>query len=150
MAGYIDEEVLMQKLSRMIDYCEKNKEKRFNALNVLFQVGDAIMDCPTADVVPKSEVEALEKENERLIINMNALGLTVKRLQEEKNALVINIFKEIYGELFEMLPLKVFHLFNGDIVGDEFEAGKERALNDALHIIVELENKYTVNNDLLI
>ena len=41
----------MQKLSRMIDYCEKNKDKRFNALNVLFKVADAIMDCPTADVV---------------------------------------------------------------------------------------------------
>ena len=41
----------MQKLSEMIDYCEKNKDKRFNALNVLFQVGDAVMDCHTADVV---------------------------------------------------------------------------------------------------
>lgn len=56
MARYIDEELLMQKLSRMIDYVEKNKDKKFNALNVLFQVGDAIMDCPTADVAPKSEV----------------------------------------------------------------------------------------------
>lgn len=51
MAEYIDAELLMQKLSRMIDYCDKNKDKKFNALNVLFQVGDAIMDCPTADVV---------------------------------------------------------------------------------------------------
>ncbi len=51
MARYIDEELLLQKLSRMIDYCEKNKDKRFNALNVLFQVGDAIMDCPTVDAV---------------------------------------------------------------------------------------------------
>lgn len=39
----------MQKLSRMIDYCEKDKE--VNGLTALFQVGDAIMDCPTADVV---------------------------------------------------------------------------------------------------
>lgn len=46
----IDAELLMQKLSKMIDYCEKNKDKKFNALNVLFQVGDAIMDCPTVDV----------------------------------------------------------------------------------------------------
>ena len=51
MSRYIDAELLLQKLSRMIDYCEKNKDKKFNALNVLFQVGDAIIDCPTADVV---------------------------------------------------------------------------------------------------
>ena len=51
MSRYIDTEHLMEKVSRMIEYCEKNKDKKFNALNVLFQVGDAIMDCPTADVV---------------------------------------------------------------------------------------------------
>lgn len=51
MPIYIDSEHLMEKVSRMIDYCYKNKDKKFNALSVLFQVGDAIMDCPTADVV---------------------------------------------------------------------------------------------------
>jgi DNA repair ATPase RecN len=53
MARYIDAEHLMQKLSRMIDFCEKHK---VSGLNALFQMGDAIMDCPTADVAPKSEV----------------------------------------------------------------------------------------------
>ena len=48
MARYIDADALMQKLSRMIDFCEKHK---VSGLNALFQVGDAIMDCPTADVV---------------------------------------------------------------------------------------------------
>ena len=66
MARYIDAELLMQKLSRMIDYVEKNKDKKFNALGVLFQVGDALMDCPTADVVPKSEVEKIFEEIEKL------------------------------------------------------------------------------------
>ena len=49
MAEYIDKEKLLQKLSRMIDYCEN--DNKVNALTALFQVGDAIMDCPTADVV---------------------------------------------------------------------------------------------------
>ena len=49
MARYIDADLLMQKLSRMIDYCKKANIS--NGLTVLFQVGDAIMDCPTADVV---------------------------------------------------------------------------------------------------
>jgi hypothetical protein len=46
---YIDADELMQKLSRMIDYC--GKDPKVSGLTALFQVGDAIMDCPTADVV---------------------------------------------------------------------------------------------------
>ena len=49
MAEYIDKEKLLQKLSRMIDYCEN--DNKVNGLTALFQVGDAIMDCETADVV---------------------------------------------------------------------------------------------------
>ena len=49
MAEYIDKEKLLQKLSRMIEYCQKYN--KVNGLTALFQVGDAIIDCPTADVV---------------------------------------------------------------------------------------------------
>ena len=49
MAGYVDKEKLLQKLSRMIEYCKN--DNKVNGLTALFQVGDAIMDCPTADVV---------------------------------------------------------------------------------------------------
>lgn len=48
MAEYIDKEKLLQKLSRMIEYCKD--DNKVNGLTALFQVGDAIMDCPTADV----------------------------------------------------------------------------------------------------
>lgn len=48
MARYIDEDNLLEKLHRIIDYCEK--DRKVNAVNALFQVGDAIMDCKTADV----------------------------------------------------------------------------------------------------
>ena len=49
-AEYIEREALLNKLSRMIDYCEK--DKKITGLTALFQVGDAIMDCPAADVAP--------------------------------------------------------------------------------------------------
>ncbi len=53
------------------------------------------------------------------------------------------IFREIYAEIFEMFPLKVFHLIGGACVGESFESGKERALHDVLNCIAELEKKYT-------
>ena len=46
---FIDAETLLKKISKMIDCCEK--DKKVNGLAALFQVGDAIMDCPIADVV---------------------------------------------------------------------------------------------------
>ena len=49
IAKYIAKEKLLQKLSRMIEYCKN--DNKVNGLTALFQVGDAIMDCPTADVV---------------------------------------------------------------------------------------------------
>ena len=49
MAEYIDKEKLLQKLSRMIDYCEN--DNKVSRLTALFQVGDAIVDCPAADVI---------------------------------------------------------------------------------------------------
>lgn len=49
MKKYIDEELLLQKLSRMIDYCKT--DSNISGLTALFQVGDAIMDCPAEDVV---------------------------------------------------------------------------------------------------
>ena len=50
MAEYIEREVLLQKLSRMIDYCKK--DQKVTGLTALFQAGDAVMDCTTADVEP--------------------------------------------------------------------------------------------------
>ena len=41
----IDADALLEKLQRMIDYCKNNNQ--INGLTALFQIGDAIMDCPT-------------------------------------------------------------------------------------------------------
>lgn len=45
----IDANAVLEKLSRMIDYCKT--DKKVNATIALFQVGDAIMDCKTVDAV---------------------------------------------------------------------------------------------------
>lgn len=47
----IDADVLLEKLQRMIDYCKNDNQ--VNGLTALFQVGDAIMDCPT--LTPQNE-----------------------------------------------------------------------------------------------
>ena len=55
MAEYIDKEKLLQKLSRMIDYCENDND--VNGLTALFQVGVAIMACPTVEVEERKDCE---------------------------------------------------------------------------------------------
>ena len=78
MTEYIDKEKLLQKLSRMIEYCKN--DNKVNGLTALFQVGDAIMDCPTTNVVSKSEVvEEIIGEVRQALLNMvlaNAMGET--------------------------------------------------------------------------
>lgn len=54
----IDADALLEKLQRMIDYCKNNNQ--VNGLTALFQVGDAIMDCPTL-TPPNEWVRAEER-----------------------------------------------------------------------------------------
>lgn len=50
MAEYIERDEILQKISRMIEYCKK--DNKVNGLTALFQVGDAVIDCKLADVIP--------------------------------------------------------------------------------------------------
>ena len=45
---YIERDEILQKISKMIEYCKK--DNKVNGLTALFQVGDAIIDCKSADV----------------------------------------------------------------------------------------------------
>ena len=105
-------------------------DKRLYTINAK-AVEDSIAKIPTADVVPRSEydavvseVERLKKENEKLTINMNAYGLTAKRLKEdverwrrnleavleeraeEKSEVAREIFEEIENMISPMLGLE--------------------------------------------
>ena len=53
----IDADALLEKLQRMIDYCKNDNQ--VNGLTALFQVGDAIMDCPT--LTPQNEWVSVEE-----------------------------------------------------------------------------------------
>lgn len=64
MAEYVERETLLSKLSRMIDYCKK--DQKVTGLTALFQVGDAIMDCPSADVAPVVHGRWIEREDPML------------------------------------------------------------------------------------
>ena len=81
MARYIDADKLLESVTKenWNDWLDHD----------IFQY--LVEEAPAADVVPKSEVERLEKENEKLTINMNAYGLTAKRLAEENENLEIEL-----------------------------------------------------------
>lgn len=66
-------------------------EERLADKNIFFPslYRNELRDMPTADVAPKSEVDRLEKEKEKLTINMNAYRLAAKRLAEEKRENVV-------------------------------------------------------------
>ena len=57
MARMIDADALLEKLQRMIDYCKNDNQ--VNGLTALFQIGDAIMDCPT--LTPPNEWVSVEE-----------------------------------------------------------------------------------------
>ena len=56
----IDADKLLEKLSKMIDFCKN--DKKINGLNALFQVGDAIMDCKTIDPETLPIVQELREQ----------------------------------------------------------------------------------------
>ena len=44
MSKSINQKLILEKISKMVDYCEKDRS--VNGLTVLSQVVDAIMNCP--------------------------------------------------------------------------------------------------------
>ena len=74
MSRYIDADSLLKKI--WYDNSDSIVLRSYAA--------ELVKAMPTADVVPKSEVE-------RLTINMNAYGLTAKRLAEENESLEIEL-----------------------------------------------------------
>ena len=88
MERYIDADALKERLEDFSKWCKDGRKQ-----GVDFVLDCPLPDMPTADVVPKSEVERLEKENEKLTINMNAYGLAAKRLAEEKTEIFAEIEK---------------------------------------------------------
>jgi hypothetical protein len=133
MARYIDAEHLMQKLSRMIDFCEKHK---VSGLNALFQMGDAIMDCPTADVAPKSEVAAVKIELEAMRTAANAYKMHYEKAKSE-------VAIEIIQDIAKACAPHDHHLNSLD-----FEIGYITAMNQVIAQLEEIKKKYTESGGL--
>lgn len=92
MAEYIDRENLLKKLSRMIDYCKK--DNKVNGLTALFQVGDAIIDCPT--VVMKEERTMNEYIDKQELLN--SLEKKIKADNERRMAAVDRDFIDLVND----------------------------------------------------
>ena len=94
MARYYESEAL-------IDFVKQNTP-HFNSETTMECVERAIRNAPTADVAPRSEVEALEKEIDRLnhILNCYALQYgTVKDQSKTINKVKTEVASEILSDL---------------------------------------------------
>ena len=118
MARYIDLDEAMGQIAKII---KNTKDKK--STEVLFQVGDAIMDCPTADVVPRSEVEELEAKLEKQ-------DLWERLLKAESHAPIIEKAKqEVAREMLDDINNIAYMNENGDLYLDRAD-------------FAELEKKY--------
>jgi hypothetical protein len=112
MARYIDADKLKNRMFNYYECVNENtgKDNYRGETLMNYEVADMIEDCidnaPTEDVVPRSEVEGY-------IVNMNAYGLTAKRLAEE-NEQMKQAKQEAAKEIFEEIENK----FHDDDFGD--------------------------------
>ena len=62
MRKFVDSEILLNKISKMIEYC--GMDKRVTAIIALHQVFDAVMGCPHIEITVE-ELQALEAYKKR-------------------------------------------------------------------------------------
>ena len=88
----------------MPNYIDKDKLKRDLIDNRSFYpaiVKSAIENAPTCDVVPRSEVEGLKKENEVLSASNKTLALTRRKIEAELIKAKQDVAREIFEEIEE-------------------------------------------------
>lgn len=127
----------------LIDWCNETYQKQTKIqgkeyCNAFLQ---AVVMAPTADVVPKSEVE-------KLIIDRNAARLGMIAEHERLKMARADVAREIFAELEKLVALKIpphiRPIFKNDRnFEDGFRDGKSDALMEVLALIAELEKKYT-------
>ena len=177
MARYIDAETLIEALqadfdregakaydmamSGLVDASVKYSHGQFCVLNAMEQV----KITPTADVVPKSEVEKLEKEV--AILNEKNAGLALACMcdcmanddclghnewKAIKAEVAREIFEEIARKVYSKIPDKILPVTFGGMsrrldYNDGLNFGSRNAYFDTLKIIAELKKKYTEGKD---
>ena len=100
MARYIDANKLCEGLKDMARYQMRDKQ------STILGVVSTIENYPTADVVPRAEVEELIRENESLAKTVNEaselirklrskVAPTVSKMEQVRNEIIRDIFDEI-------------------------------------------------------
>lgn len=105
MARYIDADALIKKIFPY-DIVDK-KDYSINAK----AVADAIDNIPTADVVPKSEVEELKRENESFAKTVNEASELIRKQRTKIEKVKAEGTREIFEEIDRMC-IDTFGNFN--------------------------------------
>ena len=113
---------------------------------LVLDIKKAILDVASDTVVPKSEVEALQAEIDRL--RKHNTEYARKHYEDgyntAKSEVAREIFEEIYRSVASKIPMQISPIFKDDMDFDAgFINGKRDALLDVLVIIAELKKKYT-------
>lgn len=128
MARYIDADKVMEEIKRIGGHnlCE------WDTLGV-----KALIDrTPTADVVPKSEVEELKNEIDRLKYNLKAV---IEEIPETKAEVATEIFAEIdsiFRKQYEICSKTDLKLLEPILQGERF------IINEMWHDVAELKKEY--------
>ena len=134
MARYIDSEVFLEKLSKMIEYCKS--DPKVTGLTALLQAGDAIMNCPTVELVHQSSVDEWSNL-------ANELQKLVEQLKKRQGELENRIFDEIDDSLNKRYIEKA-----GEFLDDDFDTktvlshyGSIAGFSEARGIVAEIRNR---------
>ena len=121
-------------------------------------IDDALNLAPSADVVPKSEVEKLVQDgtrlgqenqtlkdnNEHLAVMLEEAKSEVERLQEEANRYKRYFFRHDYDEMIAEVLDKLDRFINSNCIEIKDERGIKGYVTSGVHFaIAELKKKYT-------
>lgn len=95
---------------------------------------------PTADVVPRAEVDELKKERDEYKKHVDEDIIYVNRIKAE---VAKEIFEEIITTAFSKMPSDVLMVGRDYDFTDGVRMGKREAIIDMINILAELKKKYT-------
>ena len=97
-----------------------------------------IDDAPTADIVPKSEVEELKRENESLAKTVNEASELIRKQRTKIDKVKAEVAKEIFEEIEVSIAV---HAFTSK--SEDYADGMYDAIEWVDSKIAELKKKYT-------
>lgn len=150
MTDFINRDQLRKRLNFNLERWEDSALEYEEDKSGVVAMKEAIHELdmiPTADVVPKSEVERLEKKIQRLTNSMIAYGLGMVQQKEQNYELAKEIFEEIESDIEELVQ-------DARNCQEEYQSpaaksfitlceGKLSGLGEAKQVISQLKKKYT-------